>query len=108
MAATQPTFDRRAPAPHAQIPQLLNPYAFCQHADPYCADCAPEGTILHSNHDTESRSWWVGAPISERKTYRAFFLLGAFGIALGVQAKLRENPNHFVTDRPVAASASRD
>lgn len=104
----QPTFDRRASAPHAQLPQPLNPYHACRHPDPYCTECAPEGTILFSNHDTESRSWWVGVPRDERQTFRAFCLLGAFGIALGVQAKLRENPSHFIADAPSASAATRD
>lgn len=103
-----PTFHRRRFTDHAPLPGPVNPYAFCQHADPYCIECAPEGTLLLSNHDTESRSWWVGAPRDERKTFRAFCLIGALGLAMGVQAKLRDNPSHFIADAPAASAATRD
>jgi hypothetical protein len=56
-----PTFDRRQHRAHAPLPAPINPYTACMHADPYCALCAREGTILKQNHDIEARSWWVRA-----------------------------------------------
>lgn len=53
---------RRDYRPHAPLPALIHPYQFCTHAEPYCTECAPVGTLLLRNQDVERRSWWIGAP----------------------------------------------
>lgn len=58
----QTAFDRRRDTGNARLPAPRNPYQFCMHADPYCTACAREGTLLKSNHDIETRSWWGAAP----------------------------------------------
>lgn len=98
-----PTFHRRRFTDHAPLPGPVNPYAFCLHDDPYCMECANEGTILHSNRDIESRS-----ARNENTTFTTFFLLGAIGLGLAVHAKHESNPTHFTTDRLAAVSATRD
>lgn len=104
---TQPNL-RRHFTNHAPLPAPVNPYAFCLHDDPYCIECANEGTILHGNHDIESRAWGLRTPSGNDVTGAAFFTLAFFAIALGIHAKHESNPTHFTTDRIAASSASRD
>lgn len=102
------TFNRRRFTDHAPLPGPVNPYAFCLHDDPYCTECANEGTILHSNHDIESRAWGLRTSSGKDVTGAAFFTLSVFALALGVATKHRDNPTHFTTDRLAAVSATRD
>lgn len=61
MASPMPQPTRREHRPHAPLPALIHPYQFCTHAEPYCTQCVPVGTLLLRNHDVERRSWWIGA-----------------------------------------------
>lgn len=62
MATPMPRPMRREYPQHAPLPALIRPYQFCTHAEPYCTECAPVGTLLLRNQDIERRSWWIGAP----------------------------------------------